>query len=294
MEITDCTFARATVKKRQGDFVPRIFDFNLEVHDRFVTLASIAASKNSDTKLVEVTTDSAEDAAAAEAAGIEMAISVPDTLADVRQGSQRLFVTAAIDFVPQPPMTVDELLRSSVGCMELGADAVHTCRSPESIRKLVDEGIPVMSHVGFVPRQSSVIGGIRGVGKTAEEAAAIWDQIRRIEDAGAFAVECELVAAPMMREITKRTSMATMSLGSGPDADILGLFTTDICGEGEHIPRHARVYADLNALYAKIAEEKARALAEFRADVMSGSFPNAEESIATDAAEVARFIDMID
>ena len=49
--------------------MPRIFDFNLEVYDRFVTLASIAALKGTDKKLVEVTADSAEDAAAEVAAG---------------------------------------------------------------------------------------------------------------------------------------------------------------------------------------------------------------------------------
>ena len=274
--------------------MPRVFDFNLEVHDRFATIASIRALKGTDTKLVEVTAESAEDAVAAEAAGIEMVVALPSAVRSVRQGSQRLFVTAAIDFVEEPPLTVDELLRASVTMMEHGADAVHTCRSPASIRKLVDEGVPVMGHVGFVPRQSSVIGGIRGVGKTAEEAALIWDQVRRLEDAGVFAVECELVAAPMMREITKRTSMATMSLGSGPDANILGLFTSDICGHGEHIPRHARVYADLNELYARINEEKARALSEFRNDVLAGTFPSAEESVAAEEIQVARFIEMLD
>ena len=274
--------------------MPQIFDFNLEVHDRFVTLASIAALKGTNNKLVEVTVDSAQDALAAEAAGIEMAVTLVSDLAAVRKGSQRLFITAAIDFVPEPPLTVYELLRTSVTAMELGADAVHTCRSPASIAKLVDEGVPVMGHVGFVPRQSSAIGGIRAVAKTAEEAAGVWDNIGRLEDAGAFAVECELLAAPMMREITKRTSMATMSLGSGPDANIVGLFTTDICGEGDRIPRHARVYADLNALHAQIAAEKERALTEFRRDVLSGSFPNASETVAADESEVARFIAMID
>ncbi len=274
--------------------MPKVFDFNLEVHDRFVTLASIAALKGIDKKLVEVTAETTEDAVAAEAAGVEMVVSTVPALPAVRAGSQRLFVTAAIDFLSQPPLTVDELLRASVDAMEQGADAVHTCRSPESIRKLVDEGVPVMSHVGFVPRRSSAIGGIRGVAKTAEEAASIWDEIRLIEDAGAFCVECELLAAPMMREITKRASTATMSLGSGPDANILGLFTTDICGEGEHIPRHARVYADLNALYAQIAEEKERALTAFRADVLSGSFPSADECVVADGSEVARFIEMLD
>ncbi|NNC80475.1 MAG: ketopantoate hydroxymethyltransferase [Acidimicrobiales bacterium] len=274
--------------------MPRIFDYNLEVHDRFATLASIAALKGSGQKFIETTADSAEDAAAAEAAGIEMAVVEVSALPAVREGSKRLFISAAIDFMPDPPYAIDDLLRTSVRMMEQGADAIHTCRSPASIRRLVDEDIPVMGHVGFVPRQSSVLGGIRGVGKTAEEAKVIWDQIRQLEDAGVFAVECELVAAPMMKEITKRTSMATMSLGSGPDADILGLFMSDICGLGAHIPRHARSYADLNRLYAQIEEEKLRALTEFRADALDGSFPSSGETIAAPDDEVERFIEMLE
>ena len=274
--------------------MPRIFDHNLEVHDRFATVASIRALKNTDQKYTETTATSAEDAIAAEEAGIEMAVADPGCLQAVREGSQRLFLTAAIDFVQKQPITEDELLRASFDAMSMGADAVHTTVRPQSVRRLTDEHIPVMCHVGFVPRQSNLIGGIRCAGKTADEAIEIFDKIRRLEDAGAFAVECELVASEMFSEITKRTSMATISLGSGIDGDILGLFASDVCGEGPHIPRHARVYADLNALYEKIRQERKRALKEFRADVVSGQYPSEPEIVHANEGEVERFLDYLE
>lgn len=274
--------------------MPRIFDFNMQVHDRLATVASIRALKNSATKMVEVTATCADDAIAAEAAGIEMVVADPNCLTAVRGGSKRLFVSSAIDFVASPPVTEDEVLRAAFTAMEHGADAVHTSRRPETIRRLTDECIPVMCHVGFVPRKSSLIGGIRSVGKTAEEALQLWDEIRRLEDAGAFAVECELIASNMMSEFTKRTSMATISLGSGIDGDIIGLFTSDICGEGAHIPRHARVYADLNSLHEKIRREKLRALSAFSDDVRGGQYPDNSEVVHTADEEVAKFVEYLE
>ena len=178
--------------------------------------------------------------------------------------------------------------------MEQGADAVHTSRRPETVKRLVDEHIPVMVHVGFVPRQSNLLGGIRAVGKTAEEAMQVFDRIRRMEDAGAFSVECELLASEMMSEITKRTSMATISLGSGGDADIIGLFMSDVCGEHENIPRHARVYADLLSMQNKIQQERTRAMTEFRSDVASNSYPADGEIVRANEGEVERFVNMLE
>jgi 3-methyl-2-oxobutanoate hydroxymethyltransferase len=93
-----------------------------------------------------------------------------------------------------------------------------------------------------------------------------------------------------MREIHARTGMATISLGSGPHADVLFLFTSDICGESERIPRHARAYADLASLHRQIDAERVRALTAFRADVAAGAFPDAAEVTKVDPAELAAFI----
>ncbi len=170
-----------------------------------------------------------------------------------------------------------------------GADAVITARTLRAVELLAADDIPVMGHLGFVPKKSTLYGGVRAVGRTAEEALALWDRFRRLEDAGAFAVECELIPANVMAEIRRRTAMVTISLGSGPEAEVLFLFMSDICGEGR-VPRHARAYADLAALQAKIAGERVRALTEFRTDVASGGFPGPGEVVLAADDEVARFV----
>ena len=71
-----------------------------------------------------------------------------------------------------------------------------------------------MGHLGFVPKKSTLYGGIRGVGKTADEALGLWHKFRQLEDAGAFAVECELIPAEVMSVINEQTGLTTISLGS--------------------------------------------------------------------------------
>ena len=108
------------------------------------------------------------------------------------------------------------------------------------------------------------------------------------------ALALRLIPAEVMREIQRRTGLATISLGSGPHADVLFLFTSDICGESERLPRHARRYADLAALQRQIDAERVRALTEFRADVASGSFPAASEVANVDADELTAFTQTLD
>ncbi|MBL8580857.1 MAG: 3-methyl-2-oxobutanoate hydroxymethyltransferase, partial [Rhizobiaceae bacterium] len=136
------------------------------------------------------------------------------------------------------------------------------------------------------PRKSTWVGGVRAVGKTAAEALELWDRFRRLEDAGAFAVECEVIAAPVMAEINRRTGLVTVSLGSGPEADVIFLFTSDICGEASRLPRHARAWGDLASLHTQVRDERVRALSGFRADVASGGFPAAAETVSMTEAEL--------
>jgi len=272
--------------------MPRILDYNGQSAERTVTVASIAALNEQGTQLAQVTASTAGEAAAAAAAGIEMVVCMSQVVPVVREGASHVFVTAAIDF--EGDVTVDELVGRALTALSDGADAVITARRLEVVRTLAEEDIPVMGHLGFVPKKSTLFGGVRAVGKTADEALALWERFRDLEDAGAFAVECELIPTNVMAEINKRTGMATISLGSGPHADVLFLFTSDICGEDEHIPRHARVYADFNRLRVQMDDERVRALSAFRADVKSGSFPNDSEVVQADAVELARFVDELD
>jgi 3-methyl-2-oxobutanoate hydroxymethyltransferase len=266
----------------------RILDFNGRDADRTVTVASIAALKGSGRQYVQVTAGTEEEAAAAEAAGIDMVVCLAASVPEVRRGSSRVFVTAAIDFGGE--VTLDDLLATAFRSLSAGADAVITARRLDAVRLLAAEGVPVMGHLGFLPKRSSQLGGVRTVGRDAAEATALWRQFQQLEDAGAFAVECELIPAPVLAQITPRTGMATISLGSGRDADVMFLFQNDIVGESPRVPRHARAYGDVAALQQRIRDERVRALQAFKADVVNGSFPADGEVGRIDPQELAAFI----
>jgi 3-methyl-2-oxobutanoate hydroxymethyltransferase len=265
----------------------RIFDFGGRDVERNQTVAGLRALRGLGAQVAQVTAETADEAAAAEAAGVEMVICRAAHVARVREGSRRVFVTAALGFAEV--ITSEEILRAAFSAVTGGADAVLTSRGDSTVRALSAEQIPVVGHLGFVPRKSTWVGGVRAVGKSADEAVQLWDRFRRLEDAGAFAVECELIAAPIMAEIHRRTSLVTISLGSGPEADVMFLFTSDICGESSHRPRHARAWGDLAARHREVRDERIAALASFRREVRAKTFPRQTECADAPQTEVEAF-----
>jgi 3-methyl-2-oxobutanoate hydroxymethyltransferase len=260
--------------------MPRLFDWSARPVERTVTVASLIAGKGRPGRHVQTTAETAEEAEAAEAAGIEMVVCRAAHVAAVRRGSGRVFVTAALGFAEA--VTDDEILRTAFGALTSGADAVITGRRLGVVSLLASEDIPVMGHLGFVPRKSTWIGSTRAVGKTAAEAIALSDRLHRLEDAGAFAVEMEIVPADLMAHLTAGSGLVTVSLGSGPGGDVTFLFASDICGDSDRLPRHARAYGDLRSLRDQIRTERLRAFAAFRADVAQGRFPTDAHGVALD------------
>ncbi|MEC8970227.1 MAG: 3-methyl-2-oxobutanoate hydroxymethyltransferase [Actinomycetota bacterium] len=126
------------------------------------------------------------------------------------------------------------------------------------------------------------------VGRLADEALGILDHCRRLEDAGAFAVEVEVVASEALAEITKRTSLLTSSIGGGPAGDIIFLFTEDITGENPDPPRHVRRYGNVGQTVAQAHRERVEALRAFHHDVAESRFPGPAESVAMSEGEDAK------
>lgn len=173
-----------------------------------------------------------------------------------------------------------EALRAAMAAMQAGAQSVYCGYSASVVAALAREGIPVICHVGLVPPKATWTGGFRAVGKTLEQAKMVWQQVQEFEQAGAFAVEMEVVAAPLATEITKRTSMLTISLGSGGGCDAQYLFSADILGENRgHLPRHAKKYRDFAAERDRLQAERIAAYKEYISDVGSGSFPKTEHMV---------------
>ena len=115
-------------------------------------------------------------------------------------------------------------------------------------------------------------------------------KFKRLEDAGAALVEVEVVPGQIMEKISKRTSLITVSLGSGTGGDVMYLFMEDLCGETPEPPRHARAFCDLATLHQKIKEERVAGLKAFREASLGGQFPANDETISIDAAELEGFL----
>ena len=177
-----------------------------------------------------------------------------------------------------------EVLRDAMAAMNAGAQSVYCGMSPHVVEVLAREGVPVICHVGLVPPKATWTGGYRAVGKTLEQAKLVWQQVQDFETAGAFAVELEIVPAGLATEITRRTSMLTISLGSGGGCDAQYLFSADLLGENRgHIPRHAKSYRNFAAERDRLQNERVAAYKEFIADVASGGFPQPNQIVGIDA-----------
>ena len=269
----------------------RIYDWDAKFSLRNYTAADLRAIKGV-RKLTQVTVNTEEEAAAAADAGIDLIMGNADNAEAVRRGAPNHFYTAAIP-MPDHPSEKD-VLDAAFLAMKRGADSVYTARGPHIVEMLAREQIPVMCHLGLVPRRSTWNGGLRAIGKSANEAMALFQSFRQMEDAGAFSVEAEVICDRVMTEISKRTSLITSSLGSGAGGDIIYLFQNDICGEQPDSPRHARAFGNIYALQQQIQAERRSALAAFRDAALSGSYPAPAETAAIDDEEFEKFAVQLD
>lgn len=152
----------------------------------------------------------------------------------------------------------------------------------------------MQGHLGLVPRLSTRVGGLRIVGKTADEAMRLWEDFRRLEDAGAVAAEVECVAVEALAEIGKRSGLVTHSIGAGSGGDIIFSFMEDICGDVENPPRHAKAWADLLSLRRAVAAERMKGLTGFRDEVMAGTFPREPYQVPMTPGEHEKFCEALD
>jgi 3-methyl-2-oxobutanoate hydroxymethyltransferase len=160
--------------------------------------------------------------------------------------------------------SAEAVLLEAMSAMEAGAQSIHCGMSPQVVKVLAREGVPVIAHVGLVPPKATWVGGMRAVGRTADQALQVYRDSKDFEEAGAFALEMEVVPAVVAAEITQRVSILTISLGSGTRCDATYLFSADLLGENRgHIPRHARVYRNFAAERDRLQQERIDAYREY-------------------------------
>jgi 3-methyl-2-oxobutanoate hydroxymethyltransferase len=187
----------------------------------------------------------------------------------------------------------EEAIRIGFRALELGASSVYCSASPWIIEGMAREGIPVVGHLGLIPRHVTWT-DYRAIGKTAEEAKALYRQMKELESAGAYAAELEVVPHRLAEFLSRNTTLILMSLGSGSGCDTQFLFSDDLLGEyDERLPRHAKAYRNFLAEYRRLQEERIAAFREYVADVQSGSFPEPRHLVEMDEAEFEAFRDSL-
>ncbi len=158
---------------------------------------------------------------------------------------------------------------------ESGCDAVKMEGGDyiaETVRRVVEIGIPVMGHLGLTPQSINKFGSYKTRGTEKEEADKIYSDAQLLEKSGCFAIVLEKIPAKLGTKISKALKIPTIGIGAGPKCDGQVLVTHDMLGLIEDFkPRFVRRYANL-------AVDTKDAFKRYMKDVKDGKFPTDEES----------------
>jgi 3-methyl-2-oxobutanoate hydroxymethyltransferase len=149
------------------------------------------------------------------------------------------------------------------------------------VKRLVDEEISVMGHIGLTPQSINQLGAYRVQGKTAVSAQQLIDDAKAMEDAGAFAVVLEVVPREIAKMITETISIPTIGIGAGVHCDIQVLVLHDMLGLS--FGKQARFVRP----YANLREVMTDAVTRYAEDVRNGTYPSEAESYALPAQTAA-------
>ena len=275
----------------------KVFSMTGELGLRNYTVKDIIDLKG-DRQLTQTLPFTPNEAKAAEDAGIDLINArfnylKQETAIEIRKSASKTFMSFVIPLLSVP--TKDDALKHSYKAMELGADGIIFQGSLNHIEALSNAGIPVQGHIGLVPRKSTWTGGIRAVGKTLDEAKALYQNLKDLESAGAWAVECEVIPSRLMRELSSRTSLVTISIGSGNGCDVQFLFADDILGASEGpFPRHSKQYCNLFKEAQRIQKIRVNAFKDFIDEVNTNIFPSNKFEVEVTEEFVERFCNYLD
>jgi len=252
----------------------------------------------------DVYVNNVEEAVAAEEAGIDMIVSaygmpqhgIYGTFDDIKRIREAAPNTHLMSAAPERSFaTADEAVRAAYKLLSIGCDSFYTNNSSEIIKALKRERVPVVSHVGLIPGHVNWIGGFRAIGKTAKEAIDVLEHAMELDDAGAIALEVEVVPSKIAEIITKKVKLLTISMGSGSLCDGQYLFSQDMLGYNTgHVPRHSKIYRNFKKEYDKLHNERVAAYKEFVNDTENKKFDDPKITVSIDDREYDQFLKLSD
>ena len=200
---------------------------------------------------------------------------VPVTMADmlhhtkaVSRGAHHALIVSDMPFLSYE-VSADETLRNAGQLLAEGGAAAVKLEGAhlETVRRLVDAGIPVMGHLGLLPQHVNQLGGFRKQGQTESSARQLIADALALQESGAFSLVLESIPDELAAEVTALLSIPTIGIGAGPHCDGQVLVSNDLLGlTTGSIPPFAKQYAHLGSQIVDAAQR-------YIGDVTAGEFP---------------------
>jgi len=265
-----------------------------------IGVPEVLEKKERGEKIVMLTAYDFPSARIAEEAGVDMVLvgdslgmvvlgydsTIPVTLDDmlhhtkaVVRGTERVMVVSDLPFMTYQASVENAMRNAGRLIQEGGCQAVKLeggVHMAETVRRLVQVGIPVVGHIGLTPQSIHQLGGYKVQGRTQAAAERLLEDAVALQQAGAFAIVLETIPAPLAELISKRLRIPTIGIGAGAGCDgqvqvwhdLLSYSTTFL---PKHMPRHVKQYAN-------VGEEMRKAIEAYAAEVRAGTFPTTRES----------------
>jgi 3-methyl-2-oxobutanoate hydroxymethyltransferase len=260
------------------------------------TVTHLRQQKSQGRKIVMVTAYDATFARLVDEAGVDMVL-VGDSLGMVVQGHDNTLPVTLDDMIyhsravsrglKSAHLTVDlpfmtyqlgpeQALESAGRLVKEGhAESVKLeggQRVAESVRRIVQAGIPVVGHVGLTPQSVHAMGGFKVQGRDHDDAQDILEDARVLEEAGCFCLVLEGIPSELARTISRSVSIPTVGIGAGPGCDGQVLVIYDLLGAAQDFnPKFLKKYANLH-------EVVVGAVAQYSQEVRLGQFPTEEHA----------------
>jgi 3-methyl-2-oxobutanoate hydroxymethyltransferase len=194
----------------------------------------------------------------------------------VMRGSRRALVVVDMPFGSYEASKEQAFMSAARVLKETGCGAIKMeggKRMAETIRFLVERGVPVMAHVGLTPQSINTIGSFRAQGRDEADWGPIEQDAIAVSQAGAFSVVIEAVAEPLARRLTAAVPIPTIGIGASAACDGQVLVMEDMLGLSPRVPKFVKRYGDLGPGIDK-------AIADYAAEVRARTFPGPEHVYA--------------
>ena len=208
----------------------------------------------------------------------------------VARGTSAAFLVGDMPFMSYQADVAEAVRNAGRVLKEAGMDCVKVEGGKEianTVRTIVQAGIPVIGHIGLTPQTVSQLGGYRIQGKTAVSAQALLEDAQTLQKAGCFAIVLEAVPAAVAATISKRLHIPTIGIGAGAGCNGQVLVYHDLLGLYDRLqPRFVKEYA-------QIGEAIKTAVQTYTEEVRNRQFPAEEHTYPMDEEEESAFLSAV-